>query len=199
MRWILHVVAIASAAGTFAALESDIRAGLMSPFVGLFWIAASVIAAYCVLIVAAVCVAACGSRSLALSDLLSCAIATGAARRAVQRSCPGWGRYARISGFFRAKSSFGGTRPRSATGPLLIGHPFVVDADRRYPIKSRRPHGLRCRPEYSTTIRAFDPRDTSWWRRNRRGSPSAMRCLNSIDKPSTPSEVVCRRQIARPQ
>ena len=51
MRWILHLVAIASAAGTFVALESAIRAGMMSPFIGVFWIAASVVAAYCLLIV----------------------------------------------------------------------------------------------------------------------------------------------------
>src|SRR5258706_6809318 len=43
------------------------------------------------------------------------------------------------------------------------------------------------------TIRAFDPRDTSSWRRNRRGSRSVTRCLNSIDRPSTPFEMACRR------
>src|SRR5258706_1872839 len=45
------------------------------------------------------------------------------------------------------------------------------------------------------TIRAFDPRDTSWWRRNRRGSRSATRCLNWIDRPSTHFETACRRPL----
>lgn len=47
------------------------------------------------------------------------------------------------------------------------------------------------------TIRAFDPRDTSWWRRNRRGSRSVTRCLNWIERPSPPFEIAWRRRSER--
>lgn len=47
------------------------------------------------------------------------------------------------------------------------------------------------------TIPGCDPRDTSWWRRNRRGSRSATRCLNSIGRPSTPFEIACRHHRER--
>ncbi len=141
--------------------------------------------------------AAFDSSSLGPSDRLSCAIAAGVARPAAQLSCLGWVHCARISAFSRAKSSFGDTKPPSATSLPLIAYPFAADAARLYPIQSRTPRGLRCRPEYSTTIRAFDPRGISWWRRNRHGSRLPTRCLNWIERLSTPFEIACAETYPR--
>ena len=104
-----------------------------------------------------------------------------------------------LVGCMREDSAFSGRRDYSevripaAISLLLIAHPSAADAARRYPIQSRKPRGLRCTPEYSMTIRAFDPKDTSWWRRNRRGSRSVTRCLNWIELPSPPFEIAYRR------
>lgn len=52
MRWIFHLVAIASALVTFVALVPVIRTGEISLFVGLAWIVTAWLAACVVLVVA---------------------------------------------------------------------------------------------------------------------------------------------------